>query len=153
MLAVDGAAVSRALAAAFFVAVALSILMLVFAAVCAVAGIRTLRAAPTEVTRLQRIGGVGSVTLALTLVFVVGSMSWSWVRYYLDGREADRATETAARVARICEGQFYNLHSTTVGHPYGFVPESESAPASGEHVSFVSHDDWVARCVVRSTGR
>jgi hypothetical protein len=154
MLAIDGSKVGSAIAAGFFVTVAFAVLLLVFAAVCAIAGIRTLRAAPTEAARSQRSGGVVSVALAVGLLLVVSSMSWSWVRYYLDGRAADRATEAAVRVAQLCESQFYNLHSTTEGHPYGFVPESEPAPAAGEHPRLVSHDDWVARCVVRnSTGR
>ena len=154
MLADDGAAVSQAIAAAFYVAVGLAVLILVFAAVCAVAGVRTLRAPPSEVTRWRRIGGVGFVALAICLVLAVGSMSWSWVRYYLDGREADRASEVAARVAQMCENEFYNVHASTTGHPLGFVPESDSPPAAGERPRLMSHDDWVARCVVRnSNGR
>jgi cytochrome bd-type quinol oxidase subunit 2 len=151
MLAVDGAAVSQALAAAFFAMVAIAVLMLGFAAVCAVAGIRTLRAAPAAVTRWQRMGGVASVATAVSLLLAVGSMGWSWARYYLDGREADRASAAAARVAHMCESQFYSVHSNTAGHPDGFVPESEPPPAPGDPPRLVSHDEWVARCVVRNS--
>ncbi|MCA1843047.1 MAG: hypothetical protein LC792_07610 [Actinobacteria bacterium] len=110
MLAVDGSAVSSAIAAAFFVMVAIAVLMLGFAAVCAVAGIRILWAAPADVTRWQRIGGVAFIALAVTLLLAVAGTSWSWVRYYLDGREADRASAAAAQVAQMCESQFYNFH-------------------------------------------
>ena len=154
MLAVDGAAISKVMAAAFFLTVGLAALMLVFAAVCAVAGIHTLRSAPTELTPWRRIGGVVSIALAVSLVLAVSSMSWAWVRYYLDGRAEERTSEAAAQVARMCESEFYNLHSTTTGHPMGSVPESEPPPAAGELPRLVSHDDWVARCVVhKSKGR
>jgi hypothetical protein len=151
MLAVDGSKVGSAIAGAAIMTAVFAVFALAFAVVCAVGGIRMLRAGRDHDDRGQRTSGLGCLVLAGALVLGVGAMGWSWVRYGLDGRDADRATQAGVRTAQMCERQYFDLLTKTDGNTHGFVPDTDSGTSADGHPTLVSHDDWLARCQARNS--